>query len=248
MRRASPAVTAWYDPRMICRFSAVMARRLLACVFVLLGAGCTTQQVLMSALVPDGAGSMLLSHLQSVEGGNRRRIIELEQQGDWQGLAQFAETNIAKDPYSTEWQMIGGYAHLQLRDYPRAITYFSEMVRLSPDEASGYHFLAEAQRAAGRPQRAVTTLERALLVVRESPLTYQLLGAVYADLAQHRAAAEAYRRALAIDARLAEAWFGLGRASLQLGRAEDAQEALRTLEQMQSPRGAQLRGLLEGKR
>ena len=72
MRRASPAVTAWYDPRMICRFSAVMARRLLACVFVLLGAGCTPQQVLMSALVPDGAGSMLLSHLQSVEGPHRQ--------------------------------------------------------------------------------------------------------------------------------------------------------------------------------
>ena len=225
-----------------------MARCLLACVFGVLSAGCTPHQVLLSALVPDGAGSMLLSHLQSVEGGNRRRIIELEQQGDWQGLAQFAETNIAKDPYSTEWQMIGGYAHLQLRDYPRAITYFSEMVRLSPDEASGYHFLAEAQRAAGQPQRAVTTLERALLVVRESPLTYQLLGAVYADLAQHRAAAEAYRRALAIDARLAEAWFGLGRASLRLGRADDAQEALRALEQMRSPRGAELRGLLEGKR
>ena len=233
---------------MTCRFSAALARRLLACVFAVFSVGCTPHQVLMSALVPDGAGSMLLSHLQSVEDGNRRRIIELEQQGDWKGLAQFAETNIAKDPYSTEWQMIGGYAHLQLRDYPRAITYFSEMVRLSPDEASGYHFLAEAQRAAGQPQRAVTTLERALLVVRESPLTYQLLGAVYADLAQHRAAAEAYRRALAIDARLAEAWFGLGRASLRLGRAEDAQEALRALEQMQSPRGAELRGLLEGKR
>lgn len=229
-------------------FSAALARRLLVLVFVLLSAGCTPQQVLLSALVPDGAGSMLLSHLQRVEDVNRRRIIELEQQGDWQGLAQFAETNIAKDPYSTEWQMIGGYAHLQLRDYSRAIAYFSEMVRLSPDDASGYHFLAEAQRAAGQPQRAVTTLERALLVVRESPLTHFLLGEAYADLGQHRAAAEAYRRALAIDARSAEAWFGLGRASLRLGRAEDAQEALRALEQMQSPRGAELRGLIEGKR
>ena len=122
------------------------------------------------------------------------------------------------------------------------------MVRLSPDEASGYHFLAEAQRAAGQPQRAVTTLERALLVVRESPLTHRLLGEAYADLAQHRAAAEAYRRALAIDPRFADAWFGLGRASLRLGRADDAQEALRALEQMRSPRGAELRGLLEVRR
>lgn len=225
-----------------------MARCLLACVFAVLSVGCTPQQMLLSALVPDGAASMLFSHLQSVEDGNRRRIIELEQQGDWKGLAQFAETNIAKDPFSTEWQMIGGYAYSQLRDYPRAIVYFSEMVRLSPDDASGYHFLAEAQRAAGQPQRAVVTLERALLVVRESPLTHFLLGEAYADLGQYRAAAEACRRALAIDPRFADAWFGLGRASLRLGRADDVQEALRALEQMQSPRGAELRGLIEAKR
>jgi tetratricopeptide (TPR) repeat protein len=179
-----------------------------------------------------------------VEDGNRRRIIELEQQGDWAGLAKFAETNIAKDPFSTEWQMIGGYAYSQLRDYPRAIAYFSEMVRLSPDEASGYHFLAEAQRAAGQPQRAVATLERALLAVRESALTHQLLGAAYADLGQSRRAAESWRRALAIDPQLAEAWFGLGRASLQLGRGADAQEALAALEKMRSPRAAELRALL----
>ncbi len=204
--------------------------------------------MLLNALIPDGTASMLLSHLQNVEDTNRQRIIELEQQGDWAGLAKFAEANIAKDPFSMEWQMIGGYAQLQLRDYPRAITYFREMVRLSPDEASGYHFLAGAQRAAGQPQRAVTTLERALLVVRDSPLTHQLLGDAYADLAQHRAAAEAYRRALAIDSRLADAWFGLGRASLRLGRADDMQEALRALEQMQSPRAAELRALYEAKR
>lgn len=221
-----------------------MARRLLACAFAVLSVGCTPQQALLSALVPDGAGSMLLSHLQSVEEGNRRRIVELEQQGDWAGLAKFAETNIVKDPFSTEWQMIGGYAHSQLRDYPRAIAYFSEMVRLSPDEASGYHFLAEAQRAAGQPQRAVVTLERALLAVRESALTHQLLGAAYADLGQSRRAAESWRRALAIDPQLAEAWFGLGRASLQLGRGADAQEALAALEQMRSPRAAELRALL----
>ena len=55
-------------------------------------------------------------------------------------------------------------------------------------------------------------------------------------------------QALRLDPRYADAWFGLGRASLRLRRAEDVQEALRALEQMQSPRGAELRGLLEGKR
>jgi tetratricopeptide (TPR) repeat protein len=209
---------------------------------------CTPQQMLMQALIPDGTASMLLSHLQHVEDTNRRRIIELEQQRDWAGLAQFADTNIAGDPFSPEWRMIGGYAQTQLRDYQRATGYFSDMVRLAPDDAAGYHFLAETQRAAGQPQRAVVTLERALLAVRESALTHQLLGEAYADLGQHRAAAAACRRALAIDPRFADAWFGLGRASLRLGRGADTQEALAALEQMRSPRAAELRVLLEAKR
>lgn len=206
--------------------------------------GCTPQMMLLNSLIPDGTAAMLLSHLEEVKGDNRQRIIELERQGDWAGMAKFADTNIATDPFSAEWRMIGGYAHTQLRDYPRAITYFNEMVRLSPDDATGYHFLAEAQRLSGQPQRAATTLQRALLVVRESPLTYQLLGDAYNDMYSPRQAAAAYRRALTIDSQMVNAWFGFGRASVQLGNDADAQEALVVLQQMQSPRTAELRALM----
>jgi len=221
-----------------------MMRRLLACVFAAFCFGCTPQQMLVQALIPDGTASMLLSHLQDVEDGNRRRISDMEQKGDWTGLSRFADANIASDPFSPEWRMIGGYAQLQLRDYPKAMAYFSEMIRLAPDDATGYHFLAETQRAAGQPQRAVATLERALLVVRESPLTHQLLGEAYSDLGRFRPAAESYNRALALDPMLVDAWFGMGRASLQLGRAADARDALTELERLRSPRAAELRTLI----
>ncbi len=213
-------------------------------VLMLALAACTPQQMLLNAMIPDGTTSMLLSHLQGVEDSNRRRIVELEQQGAWAELTRFADANITKDPFSPEWRMIGGYAQLQLRDYPRATTYFGDMVRLSPDDATGYHFLAEAQRAGGQPLRAVATLDRALLVVRESPLTHHLLGEAYGDLRRFRPAADAYRRALALDPLLADAWFGLGRASLQLGQGADAREALAALEQMRSPRAGALRTLI----
>lgn len=228
----------------VCCSRTQVARRLLACVFAALCLGCTPQQMLVQALIPDGTASMLLSHLQGVEDGNRRRIADMEQKGDWTGLARFADANIAGDPFSPEWRMIGGYAQLQLRDYPKAMTYFSEMIRLAPDDATGYHFLAETQRAAGQSQRAVATLERALLVVRESPLTHQLLGEAYSDLGRFRSAAESYRRALALDPVLADAWFGVGRASLQLGHVADARDALGELERLRSPRATQLRALL----
>ncbi len=229
---------------MTCRFPLAILRRLLIGAVAVLSVACTPQQMLMQALIPDGTASMLLSHLQTVEDGNRRRVIEMEQKGDWAGLGRFADTNIATDPFSPEWRMIGGYAQLQLRDYPRAMTYFSEMVRLAPDDATGYHFLAETQRAAGQPQRAVATLERALLVVRESPLTHQLLGDAYSDLGRYRPAAESYNRALMLDPLLADAWFGFGRTSLQLGRTADARDALAELERLRSPRVTELRALL----
>jgi len=221
-----------------------LARRLLACILAALCVGCTPQQMLVQALIPDGTASMLLSHLQTVADGNRRRIAEMEQKGDWAGLTRFADANIVTDPFSPEWRMIGGYAQSQLRDYPKAMAYFSEMVRLAPDDATGYHFLAEAQRAAGQPQRAVATLERALLVVRESPLTHQLLGEAYSDLGRFRPAAESYNRALALDPVMVDAWFGMGRASLHLGRSADARDALTELERLRSPRATELRALL----
>ena len=219
-------------------------RRLSLLLLLFIFAGCTPQQVLMSAMVPDGTASMVLSHLQNVEDGNRRRIAELEQRRDWAGLAKFAEDNISRDPFSPEWRLIGGYAWSQAGDYPRAAGYFGEMVRLSPDDVTAYHFLAGAQRAAGQQQRALVTLERARLVTRESPVTDFLLGEVNAELGRGSVAVMAYRRALATDPMQAGAWFGMGRESLKLGLVGDAREALRSLQQLRSPQAAELDALI----
>ncbi len=212
-------------------------------LLVALIAACTPQQILLNAMVPDGTASMLLSHLESVESGNRERIIALEKDGDWRGLVRFADENIARDPFSPEWRLVGGYAHSRLREFPRAADYFGEMVRLAPDDVTAYHFLAEAQRAAGDLKSAANTLERALRVVRESALTHQLLGDVYVDAQRYPPALTEYRRALAIDPQFADAWFGLGRAAWRSGRAGELQEALQALERLRSSRAGELRAL-----
>jgi tetratricopeptide (TPR) repeat protein len=216
--------------------------RAAACAVALLLAlaACTPQQMLLGAVIPDGTASVLLGHLEGVAGANRQRIIELERQGDWPGLARFADANIAVDPFSAEWRLVGGYAHAQLRDFRRAADYFGEMVRLAPDDAGGYEFLAEAQRAGGEPQRAVVTLERALRVVRESPRIHSLMGNAYADLGRDAAALAAYRRALALAPQMPEAWWGYGSTALRAGRLDEAREASRALQQMGSPLGAEL--------
>ncbi|MBX3651252.1 MAG: tetratricopeptide repeat protein [Burkholderiales bacterium] len=215
-------------------------RRLLILLLATALSACTPQQALLSALVPDGTASVLLGHLQGVEDGNRRRIVELEQRGAWSELAAFADANIGRDPFSPEWRMIGGYAQARQGEHRRAATYFAEMVRLAPDDPAGYHFLAEAQRAAGQPLLALKTLDRALLVLRDSPLTHHLAGETNSDLGRFREAAGAYRRALRDAPGFADAWFGLGRAALELGRESEAREALAALEQLKSPLAAAL--------
>lgn len=200
--------------------------------------------MLLSSLVPDGTASVLFGHLGEVPDANRRRVVELEQQGDWAGLAAFAEGNIARDPFSGEWRLVAGYARLRQGEAAAATVHFSELLRLAPDDPSGYRFLAEAQRAAGQPERAVTTLERGLRVVADDPVSYRLLGDAYSDLKRYTAAAAAYRRALELDPAQAEAWSGFGMAAYRLGRREELRQALQALERMQSPRAAELRRLL----
>lgn len=207
-------------------------------------AACTPQQMLLSALVPDGTASMLLGDLQGIADANRQRIAELEQRGDWPGLAAFAEQNISRDPFSAEWRLVAGYAWSQAREFGRAAAQFAEMVRIAPDEVLAYHLLAEAQRESGQPERAVVTLERALQIDREPAQTLRLLGDAEAARGRHAAAMEAYRRGLSTQANMAPAWFGLGRSALRLGRERDAAEALANLQRLQAPQAAELQKLM----
>ncbi len=219
--------------------------RLVASGFLfLLLVACTPQQMLLSALVPDGTASVMLGNLQGIAAANRQRIAELEQRGDWPALATFAEQNISRDPFSAEWRLVAGYAWSQASEFGRAVAHFAEMVRIAPDEVLGYHLLAEAQREAGQPERAVVTLERALQIDREPAQTLRLLGDAEAARGRPAAAMDAYRRGLSLQANMAPAWFGLGQSALRLGRERDAAEVLRNLQRLQAPQAAELQRLM----
>src|SRR5262245_46212459 len=99
----------------------MMRRRpLLAFLLASVLAGCTPQQALISALLPDGTVSVLLSHLQGEEDGNRKRVVELEGRKDWDGLVKLADENLKKDPNNTAWWLVSGYAYSQAGRHQRA--------------------------------------------------------------------------------------------------------------------------------
>ncbi len=193
-------------------------------------AGCTPQAALVTALLPDGTVPILLSQMQSVDEANRRRIVELEQGGDWDGLAKFAEDNLAKDRNSADWWIVAGYAYSRLGRHPRAIESYTEAVRLAPEDMLGWSLLAQSYRAAGQPGYAVRTLQRASLVGKETPTVFFLLGESYRDLRRDEAAIGAYREALRLDEAYGRAWLGMGLAYARLGRRDEVARIRKTLE------------------
>lgn len=201
--------------------------RIVICTLALLG--CTPEQQLLMSLIPDGTFSILLSHLETTSDTNRRRLTELDARGDWNGMIAFAQENLAKDPSSSDWWMVKGYAYSRLKDYRQAAECYSEMVRYSPDSMLGWNLLAESQRAMGQSERAVQTLDNALLIRRDSPVTWFVLAESYFDLGRDQEAARAYREAVQLNRDFALAWYGLGRVYARQGNRADFERVVQTL-------------------
>lgn len=192
---------------------------------------CTPQTVLLS-MVSEGAVPILLSHLETVSDSNRQRLAEFEQRGDWDGLARFAEENLARDGSNADWWTIAGYAYSRLGKHSRAIECYAQVVRFAPDEPTGWNLLAQAYREAGQPARAISTLNNALLVRKDTPETFFLLGESYNDIGRPQAAVDAYQQALKLNPEFARAWLGLAQAYIGLGRYSEAGEIVKVLEKL----------------
>jgi tetratricopeptide (TPR) repeat protein len=77
--------------------------------------------------------------------------------------------------------------------------------------------------------------------LRDSALTYYLLGESYSDLARFDEAAAAYRSAVSIEQRFPAAWFALAKAYRRLGRDTQAREAEAQLEKLDPKLAQRLR-------
>src|SRR5512145_599107 len=60
---------------------------------------------------PDGTKSVLVSRLPSMDEASQRRVAELEDRRDWDGLAKLAEEGTAQKRHEADWWLVAGYAH-----------------------------------------------------------------------------------------------------------------------------------------
>lgn len=217
-------------------------RSLAAVVCAALITACTPQQALLAALVPASTISTMLGNLEQVSNENLKHVVDLERRGDWKALATFAESNLAKDRFNTDWLLISGYARSQLSEHAAASAAYAEATRIEPDNATAWHLLAQSYRGAGESHRAVNVLNNAVLALRNPAVTYYLLGESYTDLGRYAEAAAAYREAVRIEQKFPVAWFSLARTYQKLGRAADARDAELQLEKLDPKLAQRLRG------
>lgn len=220
---------------------------LLACLPALpVLTSCSTPAQLLLAAIPDGTLATLLGHFEKAATINRQRVAELEHKGEWVELAKFAEENLDKDRSSAPWWMVAGYAYSQQKQHARAIQCFREMVRLEPDAPDGWNLLAQEHLAIGEPRRAISIIENALQILRDSPATLVILGDANSELRLHEPAARAYQQALDMNGGLTQAWAGLARSHIQLGRMAEAENIARAMDKSHPDLATAIRREIEG--
>lgn len=212
-----------------------------ACAFAALAAGCSPKAALIGALVPQSAVNAMLGNLERVSDENRRLVDALVREERWEALATLAERELAKDRANADWWLVKGYALSQLTRHRPAAEAYAEVVRLTPDDAAGWHLLAQTHRALGEPERAVRLLENARYALRDSPMTAFLLGESYGDLRRYDLALGAYRDALKIEQRFPAAWYALAVSAARIGRGAEAREAQARLAKLDPVMAGQLR-------
>lgn len=205
---------------------------------------CTPQAALLASLVPQGTLEVLLGNLQRVSSDYRERVVALERKGAWKELAALAAGELGKDRSNADWWLIAGYAHSRMREHSAAADAYAQVIRIEPDNPAGWHLLAQTHRVAGEPHRAVNVLNNALPALRDSALTYYLLGESYADMKRYGDAAAAYEGALKIDQQFPAAWFSLGMAYMRLGRVAETRAAAVHLEKLDPNLAARLEAAL----
>jgi len=129
-------------------------------------------------------------------------------------------------------------AHHQAGRLDQAEALYRQVLTARPNDISALHLCGKLALARGRPADAVGLLGQAAhLLPSFAPVHLELATALHAA-GRMAAAAERYRRTLAIDASLADAWHGLGITLAKLGHTVEAIEALRRTVALQPDRAA----------
>lgn len=129
--------------------------------------------------------------------------------------------------------IVGQAYHAQF-NLEAAAEAYTRRVRIAPNDRDAHIDLGEVYRAQDKLDDALTEYLAAALLDPSNAKTFTMIGQVQAAAGRDAEAVVMLRRAVALDAAQLDARYGLSRALLRLGKAEEAQQELRLFEQAQA--------------
>ncbi|MDH3438941.1 MAG: tetratricopeptide repeat protein, partial [Betaproteobacteria bacterium] len=180
---------------------------------------------------------MLLSIFKQVLRGSRsRRLAEreriaaaqlqhgrtLQDRGDVAGARAACEGVLSHDPAHPGAHCLLGALCGQEGDLDRALTHFTEAVRLAPESEEANLGLGNVHRLRNAPEAAAASYRRALAINADSPAAHYSLGLVLRHFGHFGAASEHLQRAFSLSPDLADAAKECALCQIHLGAHEAA--------------------------
>lgn len=123
--------------------------------------------------------------------------LELGRQRDYSGAAKLLEEVLARqEVVEPEVLLLLGRAYHTLQRYPRALSLFSDYIRLVPGSAQGYFFAGRTYLALGMHYHALPLLRKALEIRPEDPQILAMLGIACLKSKRSREAVEYLQKAV----------------------------------------------------
>lgn len=149
-------------------------------------------------------------------------------QEEFEDARALLERGIAADPGAKPLHhLLLGCAYYKLGDHKRAVRELEAYVKPEGALAYGYTCLAGAYAAAGKKEKALSTLDVVATAVTDSAQVHYEAGLLYGALGEHRRAVEAQERAIKIDEDFAPAYVAVARRAYDVDEYEAAERLAR---------------------
>lgn len=156
------------------------------------------------------------------------KLVAAFNQNDWPRVQQRTTQLLALAPGDTRLLFMGGVAAMQVGSLGNALSLLKEATHLEPRRADYLAQYAKALALARRTRDARLVADRAMTLAPDDALTFDTLGAVYAQAQALVQAASAFRRVTTLQPNRPLAHYNLARALIALGDIDGAEHELET--------------------
>ena len=140
-------------------------------------------------------------------------------------LGEWTYARIKDDPQEVQNLCREGFSFTIRGEYKKAINYFQEAVKTSPDDTNAWFGLGNCYIGLEKPEEAIAAYREVIRTDPANANAYYNLGLYYRQLGRYESAVATFREALDVDPEHIPSRFEMGEALGQMGRSEEEKQA-----------------------